>query len=327
MRVFRKSKWLNKINAIQLQSQFSYSLFRKAVELNGDIYHCNDLWTLQAGKIAADGADSILIYDSHEIEIHRNTPLWSKIQKKAWERYEKRYIKYADKIITVSDGCAGHISANYKLDNVSVVRNIPEKTNFKPGVTVRDTLQLDRTIPLIIYVGSVTYGRGLDIIFDSLIHLKGFTFCTIGPVNNSFKPILKEMIATKGLSERVFFVDPVPATELVRFIKDADLSLSLIQNVCLSYYHSLPNKVFESINAFVPLVCSDFPDMSTIVKKYSAGELCVPDEPASVAKCIRSVYENKSKFYQPEKIKQIIKKELNFEEEGKRLLKIYKGIH
>lgn len=322
----RKSPFLNKINAIKLQTQFSFSLFRKAVELKADIYHCHDLWTLQAGVIAAKINHSKLVYDSHEIEIERNTPLWSEIQKKEWAKYEMKYIHIPDEVITVSQGCANYIASHYALNKVHVIRNIPLNDRMDTKKTIRRALGLDKNRPLIVYIGSVTFGRGLEVILQSLVYLRDYVFCTLGPVNRSYEPVYFGEISSLELYDRVFSLKPVPAAELISYIRDSDVSLSLIHNVCLSYYYSLPNKIFESINAFVPVLCSDFPDMKNIIKKYNAGEYCQPDDAKLVAENIKKVYRNKSSYYQPNAIKKAIRNDLNFKQEGNKLLLIYKSL-
>ena len=66
--------------------------------------------------------------------------------------------------------------------------------------------------------------------------------------------------------------------------------------------------------------------MKYIVRKYNAGETCKPDNPESVAKSIEKVWQNRSGYYQPQAIKDAIKHDLNFNEEGKKLLRIYEGL-
>ena len=48
--------------------------------------------------------------------------------------------------------------------------------------------------------------------------------------------------------------------------------LSIEENRGLSYYLSMPNKISDYIQARVPVVVSDFPEMRKVVDHYHAGE-------------------------------------------------------
>ena len=59
--------------------------------------------------------------------------------------------------------------------------------------------------------------------------------------------------------------------DLKSYTADADVGLSLIEDVCLSYHLSLPNKLFEYIASGVPAVSSNFPEMGKFINSYGCG--------------------------------------------------------
>jgi len=75
----------------------------------------------------------------------------------------------------------------------------------------------------------------------------------------------------------------VPHNEVSAFIYGADLALVFIEPICLSYEYALPNKLFESIQAGVPILGSELVEIEKIVKGYDIG-LCFKDENDLVAK-------------------------------------------
>ena len=68
--------------------------------------------------------------------------------------------------------------------------------------------------------------------------------------------------------------DIVIHSEVVPIVRSADYGLCLVQNVSLSDYYSLPNKLFEYCFAGVPVLASDFPDIYALIKQYNIGVCC-----------------------------------------------------
>jgi glycosyltransferase involved in cell wall biosynthesis len=84
----------------------------------------------------------------------------------------------------------------------------------------------------------------------------------------------------------------VAPEDVVGVAANASVGLCTIRNVGLSYYLSLPNKVFEYIHAGLPVVVSDFPELRRLVETYGLGVTCDPEDPRSIAKAIETVSEN-----------------------------------
>ena len=105
----------------------------------------------------------------------------------------------------------------------------------------------------------------------------------------------------------------------------ADVALCNIDNVCLSYYYSLPNKLFEYIQALVPVVGSDFPEIKGIIDKYRVGEICNPNNPQSIANAIKKVVSKSRGAGYLENLLSA-RKELNWHKESNVLIAAYKQL-
>jgi hypothetical protein len=57
----------------------------------------------------------------------------------------------------------------------------------------------------------------------------------------------------------------------------------------LSYYYALPNRIFDYLQADVPVLASRFPEMTKIVETYKTGTLIDHYEPLYLAKTINSM--------------------------------------
>ena len=69
----------------------------------------------------------------------------------------------------------------------------------------------------------------------------------------------------------IHFHPAVQPNEVLDYVSDADVGISLIENTCLNYYYCLPNKLFEFILAGVPAIVSDFPEMRRVVQNGPCG--------------------------------------------------------
>jgi len=74
----------------------------------------------------------------------------------------------------------------------------------------------------------------------------------------------------------------VPPEEVVSFIAGADVGMCTVENISLSDYYCLPNKLFEYLLAGIPVFINDFPDQRALVAKYDCGWV-LPEFPHDIA--------------------------------------------
>src|SRR5699024_2362052 len=86
-----------------------------------------------------------------------------------------------------------------------------------------------------------------------------------------------------GVGDRVHLAGVVPYPEVPQALAVADVAVVFVLPICLSYIYSLPNKLFESIHAVLPIVAADLPDTAEIVRRYVIGEVFAPERPDALA--------------------------------------------
>jgi glycosyltransferase involved in cell wall biosynthesis len=289
-----------------------------------DILYAHELPILESIVLASESNKSFVIYDSHELEVDRNHS-WPKKSFRKYSSKEGKYIKYVDKVIAVSDGIAMFMSDYYKIDKILVVKNTPLLSQQKESKNhIRDEINLDKKIPLIVYIGSVTFNRGIEEILTVLEKLKSFHFACVGPVNYILLEKLKDISTSLNIADRVHFIKPKKPSLLTSFISDADISIVPIQNTCKSYYYCLPNKIFESIYAGLPILGSNLYDIRKLIKKEKLGEICNMDDTQSILKGIKLVYGNKN-YFNKNKVKKLREK-YSFENEFNKVIKLYESL-
>jgi glycosyltransferase involved in cell wall biosynthesis len=121
----------------------------------------------------------------------------------------------------------------------------------------------------------------------------------------------------------IHFQPAVKPSEVLHFTSSADIGLSVIENCCLSYYFSLPNKYFEYIMAEIPLVVSNFPDMANLVKMHDMGWV-VDSTEESFVETVKVISRERMKV-KLDNLKKI-KAEFKWENEEHQYVKIFKNL-
>ena len=278
-----------------------------------DIVVANDLDTLLASYLASKIKRKAIVYDSHEYFtevpelVNRNFP------KKVWLFIEKRILPQIKYSYTVSESIAEVYHDLYRI-NMQVVRNVPYRSSLK-----NDTkLQSNNTI---LYQGALNKGRGLEQVIDAMQFLDNKQLIIVG--SGDIEKQLKERVRKKNLQNKVEFKGRICIADLAKETIKADLGIALEENIGLSYYYSLPNKLFDYIQALVPVLVSPFPEMQKIVRMYDIGTICEHKTPKELAKKINEIFENKNVYKKWKSNTILAAKELSWENEEQKLICIY----
>jgi hypothetical protein len=107
-------------------------------------------------------------------------------------------------------------------------------------------------------------------------------------------------VIKENLQLKVQFLGKLLPQDLRKITLTADCGMSIEENGGESYYYSLPNKVLDCIQARVPLVLSDLPEMQNIKSQFNIGEIIKNHQPRTIAEAINSVLNKGRRNYQPE---------------------------
>jgi glycogen(starch) synthase len=247
----------------------------------------HDLDALPAAWLARRRHGGRLLYDSHELFSERIAV--SSAARPFWRAIERWLAPRADAVVTVGDGVAAELARRYRMPSPTVVRNLPASAPADPAdrSPLRAALGLAADARIALYLGGLQPGRGLEILVDVAARLAvGDVVVLMGPGHPDYVAALRERAARAGAAERLVLAPAVPTEDVVRWAAGADVGLALIQNVSLSYFLSLPNKLFEYVAAGLPVVASDFPELRGVVEGRGLGAVCAPDDPDAIARAI-----------------------------------------
>ena len=293
-----------------------------------DIIHAHDLGTLSAGVALANKHGSKLIYDSHELEMHRNIS-FTKRQAKRRRAEEASGIVSADSVLTVSESIAAHLASDYGIRPPTVIFNAPKKPLcLPPSLTAnfRQHAEISASDPLGVYVGGVTVDRGLENMLRAMVLWPELKFATVGPQNPTFTQRFLGMAEELGVRDRLCCLDPVPTEALIDYISKADFSVLPIQNVCLSYYYCMPNKLFESVLAGLPVSVSNLKDMKEFVEHWQCGLVYDETDPLDIAATLKNLYAQRDAYrLRGERLEKFARL-CSWEAQEKKLERVYKDL-
>ena len=284
-----------------------------------DLLVANDLDSLPANYLISKIKKTKLVYDSHEYFTEIPELVNRKFVKGIWEKLEKRMVPKIIHSYTVCNSIAEIYNQKYGI-NMIVIRNLPYCHSGHPKAESKK-LALEK---IIIYQGSVNQGRGLELVINSMQYIDNVRFWIFGV--GDILGDLKKQVSKLKLESDVLFKGRVLPGDLIQYTMQADVGISLEENLGLNYYYALPNKLFDYISANVPVLVSDFPEMGSLVKKYDLGIATLTSDPQELAAILKSMLHDSEKIRKWKKNLQKAASELCWENEEKKLLDFYSGI-
>lgn len=312
----------------------SVDFWRRVRDRPVDVVHCHDGATLLVGVLLARRHRAALVYDAHEyfpdhLPIPAGASLLTRLRLRITtdRLMERMLIRRADVVITVSDGIADLLQRRFRLaTRPVVVRNVgPSWTPPAKPDTLRRHAGIDDDLPLLVFHGMATPGRGLERCFDVLRYVPGAAFVVLGPVSSAYRADLIALATTLDVADRVHFADPVPYGRMLELLSTADVGLYLVDVDVrsMSYRYSLPNKVFEFVLAGLPVVVSDLPEIGSLVREHGLGWAVDTSDVHAIADALRRLLVDDAERAQIRARVQSASKVLTWDAEEERLLDAY----
>ena len=300
-------------------ANYNIRLFFFLLYSNVDILWSNDLDTLPANYLASKVRGKKIIYDSHEYFTEVPELINRPDVQKVWESIEELIFPKLKNVITVCNSIAKCYKEKYKVD-VKVVRNVPRIN--KPSLKVKDLKKEGKNI--IIYQGAINVHRGIEQLVEAVQQIDNSILYIIGDGDVSHN--ISSLILKLSLSDKVIMLGKIEHEVLHNYTVQADLGVSLEENVGLNYNYALPNKLFDYIHSQIPVLVANLPEMSAIVNQYKVGETINDITSDEIAKKINKLFTNKEKLnlYKDNTKKAV--QELNWENEQKIIQDLVKEI-
>lgn len=207
-----------------------------------------------------------LVYDAHELETETNGARG--VRKKISKWLERRLIKHVDMTIVVSESIADWYANEYGIPRPTVVLNAPTKRALRPNNHFREQLGIREDQVILLYQGGLAIGRGVHLILDAF---KARQNDKVVAVFMGYGALEQNIKMAASQYNHIFFYPAVAPQVVLEYTASANFGVSLIENICLSYYYCMPNKLFEYAMAGLPVLVSNMKDMTELVSKKRMG--------------------------------------------------------
>jgi glycosyltransferase involved in cell wall biosynthesis len=292
---------------------FLFLLFRRKI----DILVANDLDTLPANYLVSKLRGIPLVYDSHEYFTEVPELIGREKVRSFWLRVEKWIIPNLTFAYTVSQPIADIYKTTYGV-NFEVIHNYPlikKEAGFFQ-------LPFDKGgDKLLIYQGSVNMGRGLELLIDVTGEMDNIKFVIAG--DGDIRESLEKKVKDRNLGHKIFLIGKIPFQQLQSLTMQADGGVSLEEDLGLNYRYAMPNKLFDYIQAGIPVLVSSLPEMKKVVEKYKIGMIAENREKEQIRDMLKDLLFNVEKRASWKEGLVRAAKELCWEKEESRLLEIY----
>jgi len=258
---------------------FCYLLFTRK-----DILLANDLDTLLPNYLVSKLQNKKIVFDSHELFPEIPELVHRPKVKKVWLALEGWILPNLKNNYTVCKSIASFYNDKYNTP-FKTIKNLPTKKEANKGSFSFET----HTKKIILYQGALNIGRGLELMIETMHFLENHLLVLIG--DGDIHKFLKEKVSAENLNSKVVFLGKITPTELHKVTPLANLGLSLEEDLGLNYRFALPNKIFDYIQAEVPILVSNLPEMRKVVLAYNVGKIVKHRTPKKLAKQIEQVLE------------------------------------
>jgi len=294
--------------------EYNFRLLIRLLFLGGtDCYSAIDLDTIMPCLLTAKVKGKKIVYDAHEYFTEVPEVIDRPFVKKVWQWVEKFAIPRVDKAYTVSASIANLFEEKYKV-HFDTIRNVPTKNIPGDESPAED---------YILYQGALNVGRAVEHYIKAMHNINCRLFIA---GEGDLSERLQNIVEQEGLGHKVKFLGFVPPNELKQITAHSKIGLNCAENLGLSYYHSLNNKMFDYIMGGVPQIISDFPEFVRINDEYKIAVVAKDLHPETLSNSINELlYDNQ--LYNQLKDNCIKAREvLNWENEEKKLLAIYASL-
>jgi len=272
--------------------------FRSAFIKHGEMYvsdlvQVHDLPALEAGVELSAKWGVPLVYDAHELYPEQKS--FSGKQRKICSEAEARLIKKADLVFAVNESIGEEMAARYQIEKPKTLLNaidpLPEFDGQSSYDLLREKLNIGRDRRILLFQGGFSPFRNLENLIEAMVFIKNRDVVLVMMGFGAYGELLKAKAERlKLLGVRIYFMAAVPQVELLQHSASADVGIIPYPHVDLNSYFCTPNKLFEFIQAGLPILANDSPELNRFVRGNGFGVTHKMDKPKDISFAIDAAF-------------------------------------
>ncbi|MDA9826543.1 glycosyltransferase [Porticoccaceae bacterium] len=310
-------KLFRPVRPILIFLELVFRFIWQARKYKPSVVHCHDTLVLPIGLLISIWSGAKLIYDAHELESNRNGQ--GRIGSRITKSIEIIAWPFVDLFISVSPSInSWYIEHFGEKENILILNAPelrPESENNRNSLGIRQKFGITNDETIFVYLGILAKGRGIE------KALKVFSRPEIDAHLIFVGWGLHEELITQygSKANNIHLHHPVAHHDVVPLVADCDFGLCMIEPISLSDYLCLPNKLFEYCFSGLPVLASDFPELSRVVKTHDLGIVC-GDSEQDLASAVLELTSTTKKF------EFNCLEELSWQSQGDLLVKSYQNL-
>ena len=259
-----------------------------------DLIIANDIETLPLAIEIARG--SKILFDAHEYAPRHfeDKLIWRIFFSRFNQFLCKIYLPQTDAMLTVGKGLAREYALHFPVKPV-VLTNANYFKNITPVATKKDKIKL-------VHHGAANPSRQLELMIESLGYLDDrfsldMILLTPSIANKKTRKYLDKIKLLASKNPRVKILPPVKNSEVVNLIHNYDVGIFLLPPINFNYKNTLPNKLFDFVQARLAIAVGPTPEMADLVIKNDLGVVSSEFTAESFAKAISQLTHDKIDYF------------------------------
>ena len=297
--------------------------YQKAVELDCDVYHFHDpSFFYYAKKLRRKGKR--VIYDCHESNYSSINADYAKkkgviadLLMKRYDIYERYIAKMMNAVITVTPQMVEYM-LRYN-DTVIMLTNYPLLKGYTVFSDEKKTGQL-------VFAGGINPLWCHDKVVDAISEMENVEYVICGKTPSGYIDSLK----TRRGGDKLVYRGMLSGDEVQRLLQESNVGISISEyrNNTFGKEGTMGNtKIFEEMQAGLPVVCTDFVIWKQLIDEYKCGICVNPQSVEEIRNAIAYLIDHPVEAKEMGKRGEAaIRDVLNWEKQERELLDLYERV-
>lgn len=311
------------LRRIERMLKSSLLVYKRALNLNGDIYHIHDPELLPYAYLLKLKGKKV-IFDSHEdtprqilikpylMFRHSNNENLLKMISFAYEKVEKFICSRLNCVVTATPFIRD-IFSKYNTNSIDI-NNFPILGELESSDKINKKNQ-------ICYVGGIKPIRGIYKLVEAMNYVKNdVKLCLAGDFVDG---VTLEKLSRFGNIEKIEFKGFLNRTQVQKLLNESLAGIVTFLPAS-NHINAQPNKMFEYMSASLPVIASDFPLWKEIIEQNKCGICVNPQDSKKIAESIDYLFEHQNEaIIMGKNGKKAVYEKYNWDKEVKKLLNLY----